>query len=570
MKRDLARLSGNVYDVVIIGGGIYGLCVAWDAILRGLSVALVEKGDFGHATSSNTLRIIHGGLRYLQHGDVRRLRQSILERTVFMRIAPHLVHPLPFLIPTYGHWMRSKEVLSLALVINDLIGLDRNCLQDPQKHLPRGRVVSREECLRLFPGVDERGLTGGAIVYDCQMFSSERLVLSFARSATQAGAEMANYVEAVGFIRNGDRVAGIKARDVLTGGKLDIQSRIVVNTSGPWLDRVLSLLNGYRSHRKLVLSKAFNILVTRQLVPQYAVGVYSKGHFKDREAILSKRSHLLFITPWHDCSLIGTVHLPYDADPDRLGVSEDEIQAFLDEVNEAYPGAKLKHCDVSFSYGGLLPIFRNDGSADGGRLVRRYRIRDHQKEEGVDGLVSVIGVKFTEARHVAEKVVDLVFRKLGKRPPKSTTAFTPLYGAQIEQFNTFLAQQLQRSPEGLSTDTIRHLVHRYGSSYPELLKYFADVFSSPDTIGVRSCSEYPSSSCGDVLAKAEVLHGIREEMAQKDSDVVFRGAGLGTAGNPGHACLETCAAIMARELGWDEVRTQRELKEVKAVFSTRI
>ena len=147
MKRDLARLSGNVYDVVIIGGGIYGLCVAWDAILRGLSVALVEKGDFGHATSSNTLRIIHGGLRYLQHGDVRRLRQSIHERTVFMRIAPHLVHPLPFLIPTYGHWMRSKEVLSLALLINDLIGLDRNCLQDPAE-----TSSSRSGCL-------ERGMS---------------------------------------------------------------------------------------------------------------------------------------------------------------------------------------------------------------------------------------------------------------------------------------------------------------------------------------------------------------------------------------------------------------------------
>ena len=387
---------------------------------------------------------------------------------------------------------------------------------------------------------------------------------------TQAGAEMANYVEVVGFIRNGDRVAGIKARDVLTGGKLDIRATVVVNTSGPWLDRVLSLLNGYRSHRKLVLSKAFNILVTRQLVPQYAVGIYSKGRFKDREAILSKRSHLLFITPWHDCSLIGTVHLPYDADPDRLEVSEDEIQAFLDEINEACPGANLKNRDVRFSYGGLLPISRNDGSANGGCLVRRYRIRDHRKEEGVEGLVSVIGVKFTEARHVAEKVVDLVFSKLGKKPPKSTTAFTPLYGAQIERFNTFLAQQLQRTPEGLSTDTIRHLVHRYGSSYPELLKYFADVLSSPRTVGVTSCSEYPSSSGGDALAKAQVLHGSREEMAQKLSDVVFRRAGLGTAGNPGHAWLETCAAIMAKELGWDEVRTQRELKEVKAVFSTRI
>src|ERR671930_1078023 len=186
MQRDLNRLATDAYDVLIIGGGIYGVCVAWDAALRGLSVALVERGDFGHATSSNSLRVIHGGLRYLQYGDLHRLRQSIQERTVFMRIAPHLVHPLPFFIPTYGHAMRGKEILALALRINDLIGFNRNRLEDPQKYLPPGRIISREECLRLFPGIEKKELTGGAIVYDCQLFSSERLILSFARSANKA------------------------------------------------------------------------------------------------------------------------------------------------------------------------------------------------------------------------------------------------------------------------------------------------------------------------------------------------------------------------------------------------
>src|ERR671918_2641974 len=190
MERNLANLSKHTYDVLVIGGGIYGVCAAWDAALRGLSVALVDKGDFGHATSSNSLRVIHGGLRYLRHGDLRRLRQSIQERTVFMRIAPHLVHPLPFLIPTYGHAMRGKEIHTLAVLMNDLIGLDRNRLEDPQKYLPPGRIIAREECLRLFPGIEKRGLTGGASVYDCQMFSSERLILSFARSATMYGAQV--------------------------------------------------------------------------------------------------------------------------------------------------------------------------------------------------------------------------------------------------------------------------------------------------------------------------------------------------------------------------------------------
>ena len=588
MQRDLKQLEADTYDVLIIGGGIYGVCAAWDAALRGLSVALVEKGDFGHATSSNSLRVIHGGLRYLQHGDLRRLRQSIQERTVFMRIAPHLVHPLPFLIPTYGHAMRGKEILTLGLRINDLIGFDRNRLEDPQKHLPPGRIISREECLRLFPGIEKRGLTGGAIVYDCQVFSSERLILSFARSATIAGAQLANYVEVFGLLRNGDNVAGVKAKDLLNGSEIDIRARVVVNTSGPWLDRVLSLCNGHYSNRRLTLSKAFNILVNRQLIPHYAVGIYAKNRFKDRYALLSKGSRLLFLTPWHNRSLIGTVHLPYDCDPDHCGVTEDEIQDFLDEINEAYPAAALERQDVCFTYGGLLPT---DNHRKGGvQLVTRYRIVDHKKEEGVEGLVSVMGVKLTEARHVAEKTIDLVFAKLGETPPKSATAKTPLHGGHIHQFSAFLTEEIQRKPQRISADVFQRLIQLYGSAYPEVLKYLDDdyVLSPTKTATCRSEDTYSPShrtgkqsaasffhpndtsqagSCS--LMRAEVLHGVREEMAQKLTDVVFRRTSSGIAGNQRDEALRSTAVIMSKELGWDDMRTQREISDSKAFLSTR-
>ena len=588
MQRDLNQLAADTYDVVIIGGGIYGVCAAWDAALRGLSVALVDKGDFGHATSSNSLRVIHGGLRYLQHGDLRRLRKSIQERTVFMRIAPHLVHPLPFFIPTYGHAMRGKEILTLALRINDLIGFDRNRLEDPQKHLPPGRIISREECLRLFPGFEKKGLTGGAIVYDCQMFSSERLILSFARSATMYGAQVANYVEVFGLLRNGERVAGVKARDLLNGSEMDIRARVVVNTSGPWLDRVFSLCNGHSQNRRLALSKAFNILVNRQLIPRYAVGIYTKNRFKDGDALLSKGSRLLFLTPWHNRSLIGTVHLPYDCDPDHCGVTEDEIQSFLDEINEAYPAADLELQDVCFTYGGLLPM-DNHGTR-GVQLVKRYRILDHKKEEGVEGLVSVMGVKLTEARHVAEKTIDLVFAKLGDTPPRSATAITPLYGGRIEQFSAFLAQEVQRKPEQVSEDAFQNLIHLYGSAYPEVLKYLDaepasaptrsvpcrpdHAFSLSHPTGEQSVESFSgikdSSQAGDsALSCAEVLHGIREEMAQKLTDVLFRRTSLGIVGNQGNDALKSTAAIMSKELGWDDMRTQREIGEVKTFLSAK-
>jgi glycerol-3-phosphate dehydrogenase len=589
MKRDLAQLTQQPYDVLIIGGGIYGVWVAWDAALRGLSVALLEKRDFGHATSSNSLRIIHGGLRYLQHGDIRRMRQSIYERKVLMRVAPHLVHPLPFLIPTYGHAMRGKGALFLALLVNDFIGFDRNRRQDPQKNIPRGRVISKEECLRLLPGVERQGLTGGAIFYDGQITYTERLILSLARSAARAGADMANYVEVTALLEERDRVIGVTARDVLTQDKLDVRASIVINASGPWLDQILGLLDGRHPRRKLRLSQAFNLLVNRQLIADYAVGIYSKGRFHDPDAIISKGSRLFFITPWQGRSLIGTAHLPYGADLDNVNVTEAEMQEFLDEINAAYPAADLTRQHVCFVYAGLLPV-AGYGTGDV-QLTKRAQILDHRTEGGRDGLISVIGVKFTEARHVAEKTVDLVFRKLGGTPPKSTTAMTPVHGGQIERLSTFAAHKMQSKPQGLSGEAIRYLICRYGSEYPKVLRYLdedlaptlaitttSSLEKSPSPLRGEhrgeglSCYEDTSQAHDDSfgsLLNAEVLHAVRQEMARKLTDVVFRRTTLGIAGDPGDVRLRVCAAIMAKELGWNATKTQREVEEVKAVFCIR-
>jgi glycerol-3-phosphate dehydrogenase len=552
MKRDLVQLSRQSYDVLIIGGGIYGACVAWDAALRGLSVALLEKGDFGHATSSNTLRIIHGGLRYLQHGDIRRMRQSTYERTVFTRIAPHLVHPLPFLIPTYGNSMRGKGIFSLALFLYDLIAVDHNGSEDPQRRLPRGRIVSREECLGLFPDVDKTGLTGAAILYDCQMSSSERLVLSFIRSAVGAGAEIANYVEVAGLIKEGTRVTGVKARDVFTGDDLDIHAKVVVNSTGPWLDRILSSLNGHRPRRKMVLSKAFNLLLKRQLVPQYAVGVYGRGPFRDRDAILSKGYRLYFITPWRNRSLIGTVHLPHESDPDHIEVHETEIDDFLDEINQAYGAANITRGDVCLVYKGLLPASGYKG--DKVQLVKNCRVCDHEKEDGVGGLISVVGVKFTEARHVAERTVDLVFRKLGKMPPQSTTAATPLHGGRIENLQSFLTQEIQRSPRNFNAEIIQQLIYDYGSAYPAVLKYLDGDAESVET-----------SSDESRVFRAQVRHAVEEEMAQKLTDVMFRRLTL-MNGPAKETRLKTCASIVSKELGWNSGKTRSEIEEAQAAL----
>ena len=549
MVRNVVNLSRHTYDVLVIGGGIYGVCAAWDAALRGLSVALVEKGDFGHATSSNSLRVIHGGLRYLQHGDIRRVRRSIEERAAFMRMAPHLVHPLPILIPTYGHSLRGKEILSLAIFINKIIGWDRNDLPGVHNQLLEGRVISKQECLRLFPGVCEKGLTGGAIVYDCQMSNSERLVLAFARSAHQMGAELANYVEATELLIERGHVRGIKARDMLTGDDLTVAARVVVNASGPWIETVLTALSGHS--RTASLSKAFNLLIDRQLVSDRAVGVYGRNAFQDHDAILNKGSRLFFITPWHNRSLIGTAHLPYQGDPSNFEVTEAEIQCFIDEINDAYPPAALKLRDVERAYSGLLPVVESGDV----QLVRHHRLYDHQKEDRIDGLMSVSGVKFTEARYVAEKAVDMVFQKLGSKPVKSMTAITPLYGGQIDNFEKFLAEETRRKSRELSAELVRLLIREYGSAYSNVLKYRKntnEAGQAPDF-----CS----------MINAEVLHGIREEMAQKLVDIVFRRTTLALPGRLTEGSLKISAALMAQELGWNEERVRREVAEVRGSSS---
>ena len=229
MKRNLERLANQKFDVLVVGGGIHGAITAWDAALRGLSVALIERGDFGGGTSQNSLKIIHGGLRYLQDGNLSRIRMMVRERTTWMKIAPHLIHPLPCLMPTTQKMSRSRLAMGLALMANDYLSFDRNQLDDPEKDLFDGMIVSQRELSRILPGYDVSTSTGGAVWYDAQIYNSERLLLEFIISAVQIGAEAANYVEAISFLQQGNEIIGVQAKDLQTGQIFDIQSKLVIN-----------------------------------------------------------------------------------------------------------------------------------------------------------------------------------------------------------------------------------------------------------------------------------------------------------------------------------------------------
>lgn len=550
MKRNPEQLARQTYDLLIVGGGIYGACLAWDASLRGLSVALVEKGDFASATSANSLKMIHGGLRYLQHADFVRMRESIHERRTLMRIAPHLVHPLPVVVPTYGHGVKGREAMTIALLLNDWISLDRNWnLSDPQKHIPDGQVIGVQDCLHYLPGISSSGLTGGAIFYDAQVYNSERLVVSLLHSAVAAGADVANYLEVTGFLQQENCITGVRVVDYKTGEAFEIQSNFVVNTVGPWTNQLLGQLPQNAKSKVAGFAKAMNF-VTRPLFKDYAVGISSTTAYNDKDALLKKGSRLLFIAPWRDRSLVGTWYAPFEGNPNEFCITEDDIQSFLKEVNQAYPPAKLSRNDIDFVHGGLLPS-TDVSQSDDVQLAKHYTLYDH-RQDGIKGLLTVTGVKYTTARDVAEKTVDWIGRATGRVLPKSTSSETPIWGGEIQNFTTFLKDVAQQHPEIEDVD-IRRLGFNYGSAYGTVLQYSTHLSK-------------PIYSSLDIL-RAEVIHAVREEMASTLSDVIFRRTEWGSAGSPGSDILYFCVDVMADELGWNSETCHQEVQKIEKIFA---
>lgn len=553
MKRDITALAEREYDLVVVGGGIFGICAAWDAALRGLQVALIERGDFAHATSANSFRIVHGGMRYLQHVDFQRVRESSRERNILLRIAPHLVQWLPVVIPTYGHGLKGQELLRAGLLLYNLITQDQDgWSQDGREPIPRGGFISRQECLALFPHLENEGLTGAAIFYDGQMYHPARLALAFLRSAVEAGADVANYMEVIRFIRQGDRVVGVEARDRLSDTRLEVRGKVILNATGPWAEPLLEQGIGLRLRRSLSFSRDVCLLVARRPVHAYALAV--PGRTKDPDAILSRGRRHLFIVPWRGYTLVGVWHKIHTGSPDSFTVTEEEVQRYLDELNEAYPALALRAEDVLAWNAGLVLFGENEPGAADLSYGKRSQIVDHARDHGIEGLITLVGVRFTTARGVAARVVDLVFHKLGQEPPRSMTEVTPVHGGQIQHLDAFVAQAVQRRPSGVSVAAMRALVYNHGSAYGEVLSLIGENSAWAETVG-----------SSDVL-KAEIVYAVREEMAQRLSDVVFRRTDLAIGGHPGDAVLEACAEVMAVEMGWSDGRMLSELAEVQAAF----
>jgi glycerol-3-phosphate dehydrogenase len=557
MRRDISALSRQVYDLLVVGGGIFGVCAAWDAALRGLSVALIERGDFANATSANSFKIVHGGVRYLQHADFVRIRESSRERSALLRIAPHLVQPLPILVPTYGHGIQGRGMLRAGLFLYDLLTLDRNRnLPDPERRIPPARFLSRDDVLARFPGVERRDLTGGALFHDAQMYNPPRLALGFVTSAVEAGAHAANYVEASGLLQSGDRITGVVARDTLSGESLDIRARVVLNAAGPWAERLLEQQAGIRLSPPSTYSRDACFIVSRPLLGGRC-GLAVQGRTRDPDAIVSRKGRHLFIAPWRDCTLIGVWHVVHTGSPDDFTVTVQELESFLEEINAAYPPLGLRLEDVAAWNAGLVLFGRNEPGARDLRYGKRSRLVDHARDHGLEGLLTLIGVRYTTARGEAARAVELTFHKLGRKPPPCRTETTPIAGGGIESFHELAERAIRERPAAVDERVMRSLLHNHGSRYRDVLAHLNENPAWAAPLG------------GSHVIGAEVVHATRHEMAQCLADVVWRRTDLATGAPPPESALRACADLMAVELGWTPHRIEEELAEVRTAFALR-
>lgn len=538
MHRNLAEMSRTPFDILIIGGGITGASIAWDASLRGLRVALLEKGDFASATTSASSKLIHGGLRYLRNFEFGLVRESLRERRIWQTIAPHMVMPLQFILP--GASRMQHLTLRAGLVLYDLLSFDRNRGMRADKRLPGHGALSPAQAVAAEPLLEGAATAGALSYYDCQMHTPERLALEFLAGAVANGAQISNYAQAMRLNGTPGRINGVHVQDKLNGQKFNISASLIINAGGPWADYIVVVANKPDAIR-LQRSKGIH-LITRSLSRHAIAVIGDDAHF--------------FVLPWRGHSILATTDTPYTDDPDKLSVTENDIAELLAKVNRGLPRAQLTRKDVLHGYAGLRPLVADAAEPNSNTYgaSRGSEIFDHAKEENRAGLISALGGKWTTSRHLAEQVVDLAFRKLGRDPIACRTASTPLPGA-MQNFPAFTGAACKQQPS-LDTALVEHLARAYGTHMDKITGLIAEDAA----MAMPLAPHLPEIG-------AQIRHAARHEMALSLEDAVFRRTGLCTLGHPGMTALENAAAIMAHELGWDAAERARQIAAVEKRFT---
>jgi glycerol-3-phosphate dehydrogenase len=533
LARDTAALADNTFDLLVIGGGIHGLAIAYDAAARGLATALVDRGDFGAGASFNHQKTAHGGLRSLQSGDLRRARESVVERRTLARIAPRLLRPLPFMIATYRTLMRSRTALRVGFTMDRAIARDRNNGIEPELRLPAPRLVSRPAVERLFPGVRREGLTGGATWYDYQIVESDRLTAGVALAAASHGAVLVNYLEAVAPIKDAAGIVGFRVRDTLTAREFDVRARLTLNAAGSHAGSIMRSL-GVR--REFPLLRAMN-LVTNRRAGDLAL------------AAPTNNGRMLTMTPWRGIAVVGTSQSAWFVTDGDEPPSDTEVSAFIADANEAFPALKLTPETVTLVHRGIVPAEKDRRGRP--TLKRHAEVLDHSRD-GVAGAMTVVGVKYTTARAVAQRAVDAAMKKLGKHGHRCSTATTILPGASIADHEALAIETEHRLKVTLPDAVRARLTTVYGARCVAVI----EIAAADRTLLAPIAADSP-------IIGAEVAHAIRHEAARHLEDVVMRRCGFGAGSWPGDAIAARTAEIAALELEWTEAQRALEIRTLR-------
>ncbi len=508
--RNPENLQVRKYDVLVVGGGINGAGLVRDLALRGLRVALVDKGDYACGTSSASTKLIHGGLRYLENFDLGLVFEACRERQILQRIAPHLVRPLRFYVPVYRGDKRPLWMVRAGLVLYDMLAMFRNT--HVHGTLSADRAVMREPALR------REGLKGVAVYWDCRM-DDARLCLENILAAAEAGAVVNNYVEVTGLAKKKGRVVGAELVDLVSGRQLSAEAEIVVNMTGPWMDRVRALDGDHEP--MLRTTRGAHILVPR--VNRGDEAIYLSSRQDDR---------LFFVIPWGELSLIGTTDTDTDRPPEETVATPEDIDYLLAESARHLQGASLTRDSVVASFAGLRPLVADT------RDTASNVSREHRIFESESGLLSVGGGKYTTYRAVAREVADLIVDRLGRGDRNCRTARLPLPGGE-----PFDGGQVASALEalGLERTIAAGLIERYGSRMTELVAR-----------AEQDRSLLVPVAAGSPLTALEVDYAVLNEQATNPGDILRRRTGLALEAGRGLAEVESVAARMQALLGADD------------------
>ncbi|PCJ89261.1 MAG: hypothetical protein COA54_00560 [Thiotrichaceae bacterium] len=526
------------YQLVIIGGGIYGATLCWEAAHRGIKTLLVEQEDYACGASSNSLKTIHGGLRSLQSLNLKAVLKGIRERSIFLRIAPNYVKPLPCILPTSTSLMKSKPVVGMGLLLYNILNQLYIFASNDDNKIPRSRLLSRSKFFSRAANINPEGITGGALWHDAQVINTERMVWQFIRSAITRGATAINHASAIKHEHDGTKDRHkVLIRDQISGDEKTITTAAVVDASAAW-NFIKHCLPESQHDKNLTFVKSVNIIVKKNIFDT-AVGANIKA--KDNS------SRLYFFSPWRDCTIIGTWYLSENPYPEK-SFSRDEASACINEINAAFSQPLLNIDDICNVHIGFLPAIKNQHGNTltlDKNLISSYQLKDWSQQPGMQNMYSLRGTKYTLARHDAQQVID----QLAKTMQWKVTA------SRSDQLPIYQAMSATEKKHSLSADIINQLLTNYGLETEGLLEH---IRNNPQSAELIPGTQHHIA--------AEIHHAVTNEQALTLSDLLKRRLAIGDRAPPDLMTAQYCAKVMQQLFSWSDDTVRKQISELYASY----